>query len=87
MTDNPIMADNSTMTINELERNIFLNAAEVLRMHRVVCLGAKANDFNIACYEYKRNKIQIFAEIVYEFIKKYPNYSYVLTQNMYIKLV
>ena len=41
MTDNPIMTDNSTMTINEFERNIILHAAEVLRMHRVKCLGAK----------------------------------------------
>ena len=48
--------------------------------------GAKANDFNIACYEYERKTIQKCWEIEYELIKKYPNYSYVITQNMHIKI-
>ena len=41
VTDNPTMTDNPIMTINELVHNIFLHAAEVLKMHRVEYLGAK----------------------------------------------
>ena len=81
------MTDNPTMTINEIELNIVCNLAEVLRMHCVVCFGATTNNFNIACYKYEREKIHKCAKIVYEFIKKYPNCSYVLTQNVHIKLV
>ena len=75
------------MTINELELKIILHAAEILRMHRVICLGAKKNDFNIACFPNEREQINKCAEIVYEIIKKYPNYSYILTQDYFIKII
>ena len=86
-TNTSTMTDNPTMTINELERNIFLHAAEVLRMHRVECLNETTNDFNIACYANERGKIHKCAEIVYEFIKKNLNYLYILTQDAHIKII
>ena len=75
INDNPIMIDKSTMTIDEDELNILLHAAKALRIYHLEIRGIIKRNLNIPNYEQEHKKVGKYREIVYEFTKKYSNYS------------
>ena len=82
MTDISTMTDNSTMTIDKKELNIILSAADILKHYRVKCNNLRVDKtyFKFVYNEREGGIIDYCSQIAIDFLSRYPNYSYLMSE-------